>query len=441
MSAAWDATAIERFDAVDAELVSIAGSIRVLANLTWPRELEEIFLAGWRAGSPSLPRAELAPRDQSSQIEALEALMARSDRGHPMGNHLYKTAWSYLTAARMIEAIGTPAFTEHSIKLYGRPDFIYERQGFATIDGARAILEVTDQLQQSDAVMRTTPDIPAETFAGMLRTRLAAFFVHDEVDVVVDAAMSAKAAAGPKRVKIQAGAMFSDLDLAQLLNHEAFIHAATSLSGRAQPRLKVLGLGSPRTTRTQEGLAVFSELITYSIDLVRLRRIALRAVAVDAALSGADFIEVFRIYLEGGQSETDAYNSAQRVFRGGDVRGRVAFTKDGAYLEGLLIVQTFLRKVIADGRAELIPMLFAGRMTTGDAIELAPLFEDGTLAPARYLPDWISGLRRLSAYLSYSLVSGRIKMDVVELDRFLEMDEVLLDEAAGPVEAGEPTPR
>jgi uncharacterized protein (TIGR02421 family) len=274
--------------------------------------------------------------------------------------------------------------------------------------------------------MHRAPDIPADEFAGLLREHLGAFFTQDEVEVVVDASMSAKAAAGSRRVKVQAGAMFSDLDLAQLLNHEAFIHTATSLSGKQQPHLRVLGLGSPRTTRTQEGLAVFSELITYSIDLVRLRRVALRAIAVDAALGGADFIEVFRIYLEGGQSESDAYNSAQRVFRGGDVRGKVAFTKDAAYLEGLLLVQTFLRKAIADERPELIPMLFAGRMTLGDALELEPLFRDGTLLPARYLPTWVSGLRRLSAYLAYSLVSGRIRLERVELPRFLELDEAAM---------------
>jgi uncharacterized protein (TIGR02421 family) len=373
-----------------------------------------------------LPEVELAPPDYRAQLEALEAIMARCDRAHPMGDHLYKTAWSYATAARMLEAVGTPAFTQHSVRLYGRPDFVYERQKLSVIDAARPILEVTEALQHSDAVLSTTPDIPAEDFAEQLRERLGSYFDQDNVEVVVDAKMSAKAAAGSKRVKVQAGATFSDLDLAQLLNHEAFIHTATSLSGKAQPRLRVLGLGSPRTTRTQEGLAVFSELVTYSIDLVRLRRVALRAVAVDAALNGADFIDVFRIYLEGGQTENDAYNSAQRVFRGGDVHGRVAFTKDGAYLEGLLLVQTFLRKVIADERPELIPVLFAGRMTLGDVIELEPLFADGTLEPARYLPAWITGLRQLSAYLAYSLVSGRIRMDLVELQRFLDFEHAAM---------------
>lgn len=414
---------LERFDAIDAELVSIARSINILGSLTWPRELESLFLEGWRAGRPDLPSVEHARPDHHAKVEALESVMARCDRAHPVGDHLYKTAWSYATALHMLEAIGTPGFTEHSVRLYGRPDYVYERQRMSVVDAARPILEVTEALQHSDAVLSTTPDIPAAAFAEQLRVRLDAYFTQDKVEVVVDPAMSAKASAGARRVRIQAGAMFSDLDLAQLLNHEAFIHAATSLSGRQQPHLRVLGLGSPRTTRTQEGLAVFSELITYSIDLVRLRRVALRAIAVDAALAGADFIDVFRLYLEGGQSESDAYNSAQRIFRGGDVRGRVAFTKDGAYLEGLLLVQTFLRKAIADERPELIPILLAGRMTLGDVIELEPLFTTGVLAPARYLPDWIVGLRQLSAYLAYSLVSGRIRMDLVELPRFLEMDD------------------
>ncbi len=425
MSTVLPTTDLDRFRAIDDELADLSRSIRVLSNLTWPKDRQARFLEAWRAGRPELPEVELPPVDHSAEIEALTTLMARCDRDHPLGDLLFKTAWSYATAARMLGAIGTPAFTEHSVALYGRPDHVYERQNMSAMDGAASILDVTDDLLRSDAVLRTVPDIPAEAFAERLREALGAFFDRDPVEVVVDPAMSAKAAAGSKRVKVQAGAMFSDLDLAQLLNHEAFIHTATSLNGRHQP-LRVLGLGSPRTTKTQEGLAVFSELITYSIDLVRLRRVALRAQAVRAALEGADFVEVFRMYLEGGQTEADAYNSAQRVFRGGDVRGGIAFTKDGAYLEGLLLVQTFLRKAIADGRAELVPILFGGRMTLGDVLELEPMFSDGTLRPARYLPDWAVGLRRLSAYLAYSLVSGRVQMDVVELPRFLELEDAAM---------------
>ena len=58
----------------------------------------------------------------TAEIEALTALMGRIDRGHPIGNWLYKSAWSYLVAARMLANIGTPEFTRCSTLLYGRPD-------------------------------------------------------------------------------------------------------------------------------------------------------------------------------------------------------------------------------------------------------------------------------------------------------------------------------
>ena len=89
---------------------------------------------------------------------------------------------------------------------------------------------------------------------------------------------------------------------------------------------------------------------------------------VKQALDGADFIEVFRGFLDAGQSEVESYRSAARVFRGGDVRGKVCFTKDGAYLEGVMMIHVFIRKVLQEGRGELLPMLFAGRLTTADVI-------------------------------------------------------------------------
>jgi len=177
---------LERYDAIDAEVVSIARSIRILDSLTWPREQEAVFLAGWRARAPSLPTVAASPRDHRAEIAALEDVMGRCDRAHPMGDHLYKTAWSYATAARMLMAVGTAEFTEHSTRLYGRPDRVYERQGLSAVTSARPILEVTEALQRSDVVLSTSPDIPAEAFAERLRGHLGAFFTKDAVEVVVD---------------------------------------------------------------------------------------------------------------------------------------------------------------------------------------------------------------------------------------------------------------
>jgi hypothetical protein len=96
------------------------------------------------------------------------------------------------------------------------------------------------------------------------------------------------------------------------------------------------------------------------MDIARLRRIALRVLMVGKALAGADIIEVFQGFLEAGQTEVESYRSAARVFRGGDVRGGVCFTKDGAYLEGVFQIQ-LVHPPRAAGRARhLLPMLFVG---------------------------------------------------------------------------------
>ena len=72
------------------------------------------------------------------------------------------------------------------------------------------------------------------------------------------------------------------------------------------------------------------------MDLSRLRRLALRIIAVKHVIEGADFVEVFRFFLRAGQSEDESARSAARVFRGGDPHGGIAFTKDVVYLHGLI---------------------------------------------------------------------------------------------------------
>jgi uncharacterized protein (TIGR02421 family) len=235
--------------------------------------------------------------------------------------------------------------------------------------------------------------------------------------------MSSKALAGATRIRVRGSAVFSKLDKDQLLYHEAYVHTATQLNGKKQVNLKSLGLGAPRTTRTQEGIAVLAELITNSIDITRLRRVALRVLAVNMALHGADFIELFKFFLEAGQPEIESVRSAQRIFRGGAVKGGVVFTKDAVYLQGLLEVHTFLRLAIRDNRPDLVKNLFAGRLTMGDALRLSPLFESGWLSPPLYMPPWATDLRRLSAMIAFSAFITNIKLEKTYLNRFIEGEE------------------
>jgi uncharacterized protein (TIGR02421 family) len=407
----------------DALLVQTVQPIKILNALLWPADAEIKFLQSWRAGKPELPLVHLKQQNYSRQIEALDAIQSRCDRSHPLDNLIFKTARSYTSAARMLAAIGTPDFTNYSIELYGKPNDKYKTQNWTALDAADFFLQKTDELLGGYVVPPTVADIPVEAFAQRLQQSINEFFVDDKVEVIIDPSLSARAIAGSSRVRLRAGAMYSELDLNQLLEHEAHIHAATMHNGKRQTNLQTLSLGSPRTTRTQEGIAVIAELMTLSLDIVRLRRIALRVKAIAMALDGADFIEVFKSFLEAGQTEEESYQSAVRCFRGGDVRGGTAFTKDTVYLKGMVEVQAFLAVAIHDNRPELVNALFAGRMSLGDVVELAPYFASGFLVGAHYMPHWASDLRTLASVLACNAFFTRVDLTHVKLDNFIRLEE------------------
>lgn len=404
---------------LDAALPGLTRKIRVLDALSWPDGIEQVFLSQWRAGNAQLPQVQLQPRDHGADIAALEAFVGQCDQGHPAGRFLAMTARSYATAGRMLGAIGTPDFTRYSSALYRRPDFLYPRQQLTMLDAAGFFLKTTDALLGSEQIPPTEADIPAEDFAAWMQPEVDRFFGPDRISIVLDANLAAKAIAGSRRIRLRAGALFSELDKQQLLQHEAFVHVATAQNGANQPNLKSLGLGAPRTTQTQEGIATLAELFTGSMDINRLRRVALRALAVQQALDGADFIEVFEGFVNAGQSPQESFRSTQRIFRGADLHGGSAFTKDAAYLTGLLGVHTLLRVAIRDNRPELVGHLFAGRLTLADTVRLAPLFECGWLQAPSYIPAWACDMRRLAANLAFSAFIAQIRLDVLDLPMFM----------------------
>ncbi|HMG90539.1 MAG TPA: tyrosine/phenylalanine carboxypeptidase domain-containing protein, partial [Chryseolinea sp.] len=276
---------------LDAAVVRSSKKIKVLSALAWPAGEEEKFLENWQRGNPTLPQIKLSPPNIDESITSLEQIADKCDPGDPVEKFLMETARSYACAGRMISAVGTPEFTRYSVKIYGRPDHVYKTQGLTAVDAAKFFLEVTDSLLGNSHIQPAETDISAAEFAGWLKTEVDEFFDHDTVEVVLDPNMSSKALAGATRIRVRGSAVFSQLDKDQLLYHEAFVHTATQLNGKKQTNLLSLGLGAPRTTRTQEGIAVLAELITNSIDISRLRRVALRVIAVQMALDGADFVD------------------------------------------------------------------------------------------------------------------------------------------------------
>jgi len=414
MDASTDSLA--RHADLDRRLVAAVKGIRVLAMLSWPATVQRAFLDGWQRGNARLPQVDYPRPDHGAAREALTAIAAEADPQHPVGDYIRRSADSWRVATDLLDAAGSAAIVEPSVRLYGRPGYRIPGGEVTNLDAARHFVTLADELDPNLVAGDAEDGIAAETLQADLQRELDAFFGPATIRVEVDPDLIAKAAAGATRIRLHSATCFSESDRNQLLQHEAFVHSLTALNGRNQPHLKSLGLNSPRITATQEGLAVFAELMTGAMDIVRMKRISLRIIAIDMALRGADFIEVFRFFLDAGQTEPESFSSAQRVFRGAPTTGGAAFTKDTVYLHGLLSVHTFFRWALRNRRLDLGRNLFAGKLSLHDVLALEPYFTSGFVAAPARLPPWLQHANGLAAMLAFSLFANRIRLDHVEAE-------------------------
>ena len=405
---------LEQCTALDRRLVAATRGIRLLQAVSWPASAQQRFCDDWQRGQRRLPNIAYRAPGLADERQELAAIRDEADPGHPVGQYLRRSAESWHIATELLDAVGTAAVTEHSERLYGRPDDKLPGAELTNLDAAKHFIGLAGELDKDLASSDADYCIPAEVLRAELQQQLDGFFHSHKVEVEIDPDLIAKAAAGPTRIRLRSATCFSEYDRHQLIEHEAFVHSLTGLNGREQPHLKSLSRSSPRVTATQEGLAVFAELMSGSIDIERMKRISLRIVAIHKALSGADFIDVFTYFLEAGQTEADSFSSAQRVFRGVPVTGGSAFTKDNVYLHGLMTVHTFFRWALKNRRLPLCSALFAGKMTLHDVIALEPYFASGYIAQPLYLPPWARRANGLAGMLAFSLFANHIRMAHVE---------------------------
>jgi uncharacterized protein (TIGR02421 family) len=396
--------------ALDKRLVDAVRRIRVLDTVAWPVAVERQFLEQLQRGHEALPHFDYAAPDFSAERTELSAIANEADTAHPLGAYLARSAASWQTAACMLEAVGTAGVTAPSIELYGKPGDALPGGTQTNFDAARYFFAIAEKLGAGEALSEADYCIPAEVLRDEVQAEVDTCFGAGAVRVEIDPGLTAKAAAGASRIRLRGNTCFSGYDRSQLLAHEAFVHTLTARNGRAQPILKSLSRTAPRATATQEGLAVFAELMSGSIDIARLQRISLRILAIDMALAGADFIEVYRWFREHGQGVSDSFYSTQRVYRGVPLTGGAAFTKDNVYLAGLLTVHTFFRWAFKRRRLGLLKHLFAGKLALEDAIALRPCFADGSVAEPEFLPQWVQHSQGLAGKLAFSLFANKIRM-------------------------------
>ena len=382
-----------------------ARRVRILRSIDWPGQVKQGFFA---KAARELPVISYPGFDATPTIDIIREARRMIIPISPIDQWLERQANSIETGARMLAGIGTPVFFEHSRQVYGEPTAPLRYLPVTSLELAQSIQEVINQLARIDLGVAPAAHLSAEEVARVIQAAVSLHFAEDAPKVTLVDTLSANALATADKIRIRRDARFTDRDAVQLLNHEAYIHVATSLNGRFQTDLPILGAGHPSTTRTQEGLAVFAEIISGTIELDRLRRLADRVFAIQMAIEGADFMEVYGYFLERTANPDQSFESSRRVFRGGVITGGAPFTKDVVYLFGLLQVSNAIHAIFSAGRSDCLRLLFCGKLDLQDIPALCELAAMRLCRPARYLPPWASDLRSLLALLTYSTFMNKI---------------------------------
>lgn len=380
-------------------LYQASRSIRVLSAIDWAPEVKAAFFS---KGAAELPRVSYQPLDPTLAIEAVREARRSIIPVTTIDFWLERHAESLERSARMLAAVGTNAFFEYGRQIYGEPTAPHRVLPLTSLQLAERVREAIEQLSRIEMDIAPPEYHDAPAVAQDIERAVQAHFGAAAPKVELVERLSANALATAKSIRIRRDARFTDRDASQLLHHEAYIHCATSLNGRAQTDLPILAAGHPGTTRTQEGLAVFAEIISGSMELNRMRRLADRVFAIQMAIEGADFLEVYRFFLERTGNPDQAFENARRVFRGGLITGGAPFTKDVVYLFGLLQVSFAIRAAFLAGRSDVLHLFFCGKLDAFDIPALCELYAMGLVRAPQFLPPWISDPRYLLALLTYS---------------------------------------
>jgi len=378
--------------------------IRILRSVTWPLEVRTAF---FQKKAQVLPVVEYEPFDLESVSKCISQAQAMLKKT-VYDIWLNSKAEDLKLSARLISSRGTKDFFNISNQLYGLPTGKLRDGATTPLDLVVQFQSILDSFQNNPVSSISQKTISAEVVAKHFREAVGFTFGSKAPKVTVVDNLSAKATAVSREIKIRKKGRFTYKNIRQLINHEALVHVATTLNGRSQHQMKILGANYGAVTKTQEGLAVFSEFITGSMDIERMRRLADRVIAVQMAIDGADFIDVYRFFLEKTQRKYQAFEQARRVFRGGVLSGGAPFTKDIVYLDGLIRVHNFFRSAVEKSRDDALRLVFAGKIDLDDIPVLLKMKQDGLIKDPKYIPPWADDLNYLICYFAFSVFIDNI---------------------------------
>lgn len=406
-------------------IVAAQKPIRILDALKWDPSVEQYFFHHKFKKLPVIDREyylqknplSFDPEKKKAEFHEIDRNIRRKlGQYSGVGSIMQRMCYEYSRVIDLLCARGTPGFTEISQELYGSSQDAFH-VGAPTLQDLATLVNST--LAKIKDKVKTEADIRKYTSAdavSILRERLAGYFhENDKIRVELSDGIIADAAAGADRIKIHDGLRLSLREIRTFEIHEGWVHLGTTLNGMAQPICTFLSKGPPSSTVTQEGLAIITEIFTFSSYPGRVRRLTNRISAVGMAEDGANFFDVFEFYREQGLDEDDSYQSTVRVFRGSTPNGG-PYTKDLSYSKGFILIYNFMRLAVQRGLVKRIPLLFVGKTTLEDLHILSDLMDEGIVAPPKYVPPQFADIAAVSAWMVYSLFLNRLDLKRLALD-------------------------
>lgn len=404
-------------------IVAAQRPIKVLGAINWDDRIKEDFFGSGFKEQPKVDHdyylareIKLDPDETRSELLDLEAdIAAHLGPLSPAGNLMRFMCEQFRLTVDMIEGRGTKRFADVSKLLYGTSRDVFHSGGPTVADLALTMRKTLEANAVGIAAMGDERTIPGGEAVTRLRSQLDASVGQGKIEVRTDDQIAADAAAGSDYIKMREDRFFSQRDIDLLEAHEGWVHVSTTMNGLAQPVCTFLGKAAPRTTVTQEGLAVLTEMLNLRSHPMRLAKLMRRIEAIELASQGASFVEVFEALRVDGLSEDDAWVTTSRVFRGSLPEGG-PFTKDLGYGKGLILTLMYVRMAIRFGRTGRIPLLFCGKVDLLDMAALHQLHDEELVADPAFVPPPFNDMAALATTLALSRFTAQLDLDRLSAD-------------------------
>lgn len=406
-------------------IVTAQKPIRILDACKWDNEVEEYFFKHKCKKLPPIDKEYylkknpllFEPEKKLAEFHEIDrSIRRRLGQYSGVGSIMQRMCYEYSRVIEMLIARGTPKFTEISQELYGSSEDAFHIGAPTLKDLATLVTNTLANIKDQVKTAADEENYTSEEAVTILSERLDNYFSEtDNIRVELSDGIIADAAAGADRIKIHKGLKLSLREIRTFEIHEGWVHLGTTLNGMAQPICTFLSKGPPSSTVTQEGLAIITEIFTFSSYPGRVRRLTNRINAVNMAEDGANFFDVFEFYREQGLTEDDSYQSTIRVFRGSTPDGG-PYTKDLSYSKGFILIYNFMRLAVQRGLVKRIPLLFVGKTTLEDLHVISDLVDEGIIILPKYVPPQFADIAALSAWMVYSLFLNRLDLRRLALD-------------------------